>query len=574
MKKEMMYSEFVEVYDALFATTKRLEKEKIIADFLKVLAVKDECEWIYLLRGRVFPDYDEREFGVSGQLTAKAIAFAFGINENEILSRYRKIGDLGEIAEEFAHRKKQRSLFAKRLSVEKVFENLKKLFDAQGRGAVKGKIDLIADLFGSATPREAKYIARTLLGQLRVGVADATLRDAIAEAFFPNDKKEMSKKVELAFDMLNDFAAVFKAAKKGMRALDNIEIEVGRPMNVMLPVKVTNIEDAFRICGKPVAIEHKYDGFRVVITKKGKEIKLFTRRLENVTNQFPDVVKVIEKYVGAKDFILDSEVVGYDPKTLRTKPFEAISQRIRRKYDIDKLQKELPVEVNVFDVIYCNGKSLMNVPFRKRREILEKIIEDVKLKIRPARQIVTDDEKVAEQFYREALRNGEEGIMFKSLETPYRQGRRVGYIVKLKPAVNDLDLVIVGAEYGSGKRAGGLTSYIVACRDGNKFLELGMVSSGLKELEQEGGTTYTEMSELLTPLIIEEKGKIVRIKPKIVVSVTYQNIQRSPSYSSGWAMRFPRITAYRPDKSVKEIATLQDIEKEVKRATRGREGLG
>lgn len=573
----MQYSEFVEVYDALFATTKRLEKETIIAKFLRELAEKDDEEWIYLLRGRVFPDYDEREFGVSGQLTIKAIAFAFGIKEEEIALRYRKIGDLGEIAEEFANKRKQKSLFTKKLTVAKVFENLQKLFDSQGKGAVKGKIDLIAELFGSASGKEAKYIVRTLQGQLRIGVADAIVRDAIAEAFFKDEKAEMSKKIEVAFDMLNDFAAVFKAAKKGKHALEKVEIEIGRPMNVMLPVKVTELSEAFRICGKPCAIEHKYDGFRVLISKKGKEIKLFTRRLENVTNQFPDVVKIIKEHVSGEEFVIDSEVVGYDPKTKQTKPFEAISQRIRRKYDIEKLEKDLPVEVNVFDVLYHNGKNLMSEPFRERRKVLERIVKTFPLKIRPSKQIVTDDEKVAEKFYKEALKSGEEGIMIKSLDAPYQQGRRVGFIVKLKPAVNDLDLVIVGAEYGSGKRAGGLTSFIVACRDGEKFLELGMVSSGLKEKEEsveEGGISYTEMTKLLKPLITEEKGKTVRVKPKIVVAVTYQNIQRSPSYSSGWAMRFPRINAYRPDKSVKEIATLADIEKEVKRAARGREGLG
>jgi len=189
-------------------------------------------------------------------------------------------------------------------------------------------------------------------------------------------------------------------------------------------------------------------------------------------------------------------------------------------------------------------------------------------------QIVTGDKDVALKFYKEALNAGEEGIMVKNLDASYQQGRRVGYMVKLKPAANDLDLVIVGAEYGSGKRAGWLTSYIVACQAGGKFLEVGKVSSGLKELEQEGGTTYDEMTKLLKPLIISEKGKVAKVKPKIIVSVTYQNIQGSPSYDSGYAMRFPRITSYRPDKPLREIATLDDIKVEVKRAQRGMSHLG
>jgi DNA ligase 1 len=570
----MDYLEFVEVYEKLFSTSKRLEKESILAGFLKKLAKNGESEWIYLLRGRAFADYDDREFGVSGKLAIKSISSTFGIKESDIMKEYRKIGDIGEIAEKFAGKKKQSSLFSKKLTVEKVFGNLRKLVEMSGKGAVKRKMDLISDLFVNASAKEAKYIARTLIGQLRIGVADATVRDAIAESLFPEEKKEMSSKIELAYDMSNDFASVFEAAKKGKKALEKIQIVVGRPMNVMLPVKVTELDEAFRICGKPAAIEHKYDGFRVVISKKNGKIELHTRRLENVTNQFPDVVKVIKENVKAKEFILDSEVVGFDPRTKKMKPFEAISQRIRRKYDIEKLEKDLPVEVNVFDVVYYDGKSLMNVSFKERRKVLEKIIKEVKLKIRPSRQIVTGDEKVADKFYKEALKIGEEGIMVKNLEANYQQGRRVGFIVKLKPAVADLDLVITGAEYGSGKRAGWLTSYIVACKDGDKFVDVGKVSSGLKELEGSEGTTYDQMSRLLKPLITSEEGKEVSVKPKIIVAVTYQNIQKSPSYSSGYAMRFPRITSYRPDKALKEIATLKEIEKEVRRGQRGRGGLG
>jgi DNA ligase-1 len=564
----------VEVYEGLFATTKRLEKEAIIAEFLKKLAKEGEPEWIYLLRGKVTPDYDDRILGISDKLTIKAIGTAFGIKDTELMKSYRKIGDIGELAEEFAANKKQRNLFSKRLTVDKVFMNLRKIMEIEGKGAVSSKLALISELFGNASGKEAKYIARTLVGQLRVGVADATVRDAIATALFPDEKQEMEKKLEVAYDMVNDFAVVFESASKGKKEIDKIDIVLGRPMNVMLPVKVTEIEEAFRICGKPAAIEHKYDGFRVVINKVGNEVKLFTRRLENVTKQFPDVVNTIKKCIHAKELIIDTEVVGYDPKTKRQRPFEAISQRIKRKYDIDKLERELPVEVNVFDVIYHNGESLMQKPFHERRKVLEKIIPHEKWKIRPSMQIVTDSEEVALKFYHEALKSGEEGIMIKNLNAGYQQGRRVGYIVKMKPAANDLDLVITGAEYGSGKRGGLLTSYIVACREGDKYLEVGKVSSGLKELEQEEGTTYEEMTKLLKPLILSEKGKEVKVHPKVIVSVTYQNIQGSPSYDSGYAMRFPRITQYRPDYHLKDIATLDDIKEEVKKAQKGMSHLG
>ena len=567
----MEYSNFVEVYDALDSTSKRLEKETIIAGFLKKL--KGNSQWIYLLRGRVLPDYDPREFGISNQLVIKAIAVSFGVNNNDILKKYRKIGDLGEIAEEIAGKKIQGRLFFSKLTVKKVFDNLQKLMNIEGKGTVGKKMSLISELLGQGSGKEAKYIVRTLLGQLRVGVAGGILRDAIAEAFFARDKKEMSDKIEAAYDMANDFAVVYDAAASGKKDLDKIGITVGRAMNVMLAVKAKDIEDAFRICGKPAAVEHKYDGFRVVINKDGEKISLFTRRLEEVTKQFPDIVDAVRKNVKGKNFILDSEAVGYDSKTKKYKPFEAISQRIKRKYDIDKLVKSLPVELNIFDVLYLDGKSLMDEEFRTRRKILEKIIKNEDYKIKVAKQIVTSSEKEAMEFYKDALKIGEEGIMVKKIDAPYRQGRRVGYMVKLKPAVKDLDLVIVGAEYGSGKRGGLLTSYIVACRDEDKFLEVGKVSSGLKELEQNEGTTYDEMNNLLQPLILSEDGKNVTVKPRIVVSVTYQNIQKSPSYSSGFALRFPRITAYRADRSVRDIATLSEIKKEVGKHT-GNSGMG
>jgi DNA ligase 1 len=556
----MKYSELVGVYDDLSDTTKKLEKATILAKFLHKL--KEHEEWVYLFRGRAFPDYDESEFGISSKLVIKAISKG-GINEEELVKLLRKIGDLGEIAEKVFDKKKQKTLFVHDLSVQKVFDNLRKLVLIEGKGAVDKKIGLISELLTSASGREAKYIVRTLLNDLRVGVAEGIIRDAIAEAFL---KKENSRVVEEAYDKSNDWAYVLKLAVKGKKYLEKIDIIPGRPLKVMLPVKVNDLSEAFRICGKPLAVEHKYDGFRVLINKDTKgDVSLFTRRLDNVTKQFPDVVKVIKKYVKGKSFILDSEVVGFNPKTRKYMPFEAISQRIRRKYDIDRLIHKLPVEINVFDMIYYNGKSIVNLPFKNRRKLLEKIVKPIKMVIKLSKQFISDDEKKIVKFYKDALRTGEEGIMLKKLDAPYRPGRRVGYIVKMKPTVNDLDLVITGAEYGKGKRAGGLTSFYLSVKEDGQFVEVGKASSGLKEKENMGGLTYKEMDTLLQPLIVEEKGTYVRLKPKVVVSVTYQNIQKSPRYSSGYAMRFPKITSYRPERGVHDIATLNEIKKEAKK---------
>ncbi len=558
----MKYSKLVEVYEKLSGTSKRLEKTAILAGFLPEL--KDNEEWIYLFRGRVFPDYDEREFGISTQLVIKAISKASGVSPEFVVGKFKKMGDLGEIADQLFDKKRQSTLFSNALNVQKVFDNLQWLVGIEGKGAVDKKLSFVVELLTSASGKEAKYIIRTLLNDLRVGVAEGILRDAIAEAFL-HGVEDAQNKVESAYDRINDWAFILKLSEKGARALDKVKVVPGKPMKVMLPIKVTDIDEAFRICGKPLAVEHKYDGFRVIINKdeEGK-ISLFTRRLDNVTLQFPDVVEAVKEYIHGKSFVVDSEVVGYDSKTKKYKPFEAVSQRIRRKYEIDKLVKSLPVEINVFDIMHYNGDSTIDLPFVERRKILEKIVKVHDMKIRLAKQFVSDDKEKVIEFYKDALKIGEEGIMMKKLDAPYRPGRRVGYMVKMKPEANEFDLVITGAEYGTGKRAGGLTSFYVACKDGNKFLEVGKVSSGLKEKESEG-VSYKEIDKILRPLILKEDGKYAAVKPMVVVSVIYQNIQPSPRYNSGYALRFPRITNYRPERGTHDIATLKDVEKEAKK---------
>ncbi len=560
----MLYSEFALIYEKLSATSKRLEKIKILAEFIGKLNGTEEFS--YLLRGRVFPDYDSRELGISTQIVLKAISRATGVSVEEVINLFKKTGDLGNVAFSIFEKHKQNSLFSKNLSVEHVFTTLRKIGEINGKGAIDRKLVLISELLISSKPVEARYIIRTLLSDLRIGVADAVLIESINLNFF-SGKKETLEKVQRAYDLLTDFAEVLKLCGKGIESIEHVSLIPGRPTNVMLAVKVLNISEAFEVCGKPAAFEHKYDGFRTLISSDGKNIRIFTRRLEDVTNQFPDIVSFVKEHVQAKKFIIDAEAVGYDSKTEKYLPFESVSQRIKRKYDIVELSKKLPIELNVFDVLYLDGRSVVELSFKERRKILEKIIDEVPYKIKLATQLITDDENEADKFYRSALKIGEEGVMIKNLNSAYVSGRYVGTMAKLKPIVEDLDLVIVGAEYGTGKRAGGLTSFIVAVRDGDKFLEIGKVSSGLKEKESEG-TSYGEIDKLLQPLIISENSDSVRVKPKIVVSVTYQNIQPSPSYSSGFALRFPRVTHYRPDKDLKDIASLEDIKREVTRMSK------
>jgi DNA ligase-1 len=560
----MRYQKLAELYEEASATTKRLEKTSILAKFLKQLEQKDK-EVLYLLLGNIYPEYDERKIGVSNQIVIKAISKATGIETKQVVKEWKDIGDLGKVAEKLISKKKQSTLRSSVVTTEKVLENLRKLPALEGKGTIEKKLGLITELLTSASGLEAKYLVRTLIGDLRIGIQESTIREAMALAFFEGNS-EASAKIQEAIDKSNDLDIVFDIVKQGkLKRLENVSLEIGKPIKAMLAQKAKSIEEGFKAVGKPCAVEYKYDGFRLIIHKKGDEVKLFTRRLENVTKQFPEVIGYIKKYVKGNSFILDSEAVGFDKKTKEYKPFQAISQRIRRKYDVEKLEQELPVEVNVFDILYYNGKSLLDEKFEKRAKLVREIIKSHPTKIISSKMIITSDEKTAKEFYKKALKDHQEGIMMKNLEAPYKPGRRVGNMLKIKPEERDLDLVITGAEYGTGKRSGWMSSFILSCKDKktNKFLEIGKVGTGITEKESaDGKISFDELTKKLLPLIEEEKGKNVKIKPKIVVSVTYQEIQKSPNYGSGFALRFPRFTALRPDKPLSEITTLEEVEKD------------
>jgi DNA ligase-1 len=452
----------------------------------------------------------------------------------------------------------------------------------EGLGTVDKKVKLIAELLTSASQEEAKYIIRTLIGELRVGLGEGTIRDAIVWAFFEKEigftyeKKENNFDVkdrenynsivatlQEGYDILNDFADVALIAKEsGLKGFESVKLEPGKPIKVMLAQKVKDVKEGFEKVGVKCAAEYKYDGFRIQIHKHNGKIILYTRRLENVTNQFPEVVSYIKEYIKGDSFILDSEAVGYEPKTGKYIAFQKVSQRIKRKYDIEKMAIQFPVEVNIFDVVSYEGKNYIQVPFFERRELLAKIVSPAAKKIRLAEQIVSDSEKDISLFYKRSLEAGNEGIMMKTIDAPYKPGSRVGYIVKLKPVMETLDLVIVGAEWGEGKRSEWLSSFIVACRDSEtgEYLEIGRVGTGIKEKEEEG-VSFMQLTEMLKPLVISEKGKIVMVRPEIVIEINYEEIQKSPTYESGYALRFPRLIKIREDRRPDEINSLEEVEK-------------
>ncbi|MFA5887544.1 MAG: ATP-dependent DNA ligase [Candidatus Nanoarchaeia archaeon] len=564
----MDYSELADAYDQLENTAKRLDKTAIIAKILKDASKDEIADVICLLQGSVFTAAEkDKHIGISSKLAAKAVANCAGVSQEKVEEQLGKEGDLGIVAEKLFAKKKQSTLFSQKLSVKKVVATIRKLSEIEGKGSVDMKVGFVSQLLNSASGIEARYIARTVLENLRTGVGDSTIRDAVVLAFSgfsPENKEKYSEAinaVQSAYDLSNDLGKVaITLREKGIDGLKAIEIAPGNPVKVMLYVKAQDFAEAFEIVGNPALAERKFDGFRMQIHGDGKEIKLYTRRLDDVTRQFPDVVELVKKAVKAKSFIIDSEVVGIDPKTKKFRPFQDISQRIQRKYGIQEMIKELPVIIEIFDAMELHGKSLLNLSFEDRRKSLKGIVKEIPGRIVLVEQKLVKTEEELEKFYNSVLREGVEGVMLKNISGIYRPGARVGLGVKIKPTMETLDLVITGAEWGEGKRAKWLSSFTLACKDEDGFLEIGKVGTGVKE-KTGGEVSFEQLTELLKPLIISQKGKQAIVKPKIVVEVLYQEIQKSPSYTSGYALRFPRVVRMRDEKGADDANSLSDVER-------------
>ncbi len=566
----MEYSKLVGIYEQLGKTSGRLEKTDIIARLMRESLTDALPKVTLLLMGRVFPSWSDKEIGIADLLMAKIVSRSAGFPEKEVISRFRDEGDLGLVIQELTGKRRQRTLFTRPLTVEKVFENLQKIAEAEGKSSQERKFRLVSELISSAKPIEAKYIVRTTLGDLRIGVAEGVIRNAIAKAFL-DGSKEAVKAVEWAWFLRPDYGEIARLARDGgMEALEKVNIELGKPYHVLLAERSPSIEEALKAFENP-ALEYKYDGARIIIHKKGDRVWLYTRRLENVTRQFPELIGYVNECVKAGDCVIEGEMLGFDSKTGKPMPFQFLSQRIKRKYEIEKVVKEIPIQVNLFDIVYLEGKELFREPLRLRRKALEGIVKPRRGKFQLAKQLITKDLKKARDFYKEALEAGQEGLIVKNLDASYQPGRRVGYWLKVKPTMENLDLVIIGAQWGTGKRAGWLGSLVLGCQNKGEFLECGMIGTGIKEKEDQGGASFPKLTEMLRPHIESDKGRDVSIRPKIVVEVAYEEIQKSPNYSSGYALRFPRVIRIRPDKSPSDADTLERV-KRLYGMQRGRSG--
>ena len=600
----MDYSELVAVYEELGSTRSNLEKTRILSELFSSCG-QSLSTVVRFSMGRVFSAWKDEDIGISSKLMVKALKKSTGASESRITEAWKSEGDLGEAAQKLLEGKTQQTFAVKKLTVEKVAENLSEMAFFEGSGSQGRKIDSISELLSLASPSEAKYVVRTVLGKMRLGVGEGTVRDAITDSFFPSieafeegkdysgDEKllvderleekigynsvisffsldslekgetyvkgfykiisteEGCKKVknilkrfvQHGYDVTNDFGEVATTARdEGIEGLKQLEMTIFRPINAMLAKKVDSIEEGFEEVGKPAAIDFKYDGMRAQVHKKGGEVKIFTRRLDDVTNQFPEVAEKIVDLIECDECILDCEIVAYDPDDGSMVPFQKLSKRIKRKYGIDKMSEEIPVELRPFDLLNREG-SMLKKPYSERFNSLEEIVSEEKGVLRLVDRAVTSDVSEVSGMQQRSLAEGQEGIMMKNLDAVYKPGSRVGYMVKLKPVMETLDLVIIGAEWSEGRRSGWLGSLVLGCSDGEgDYLEVGRLATGLTDEQLE------EITERLKPLIVEEDGRDVVVKPEVVVEAEFEEVQKSPTYSSGYALRFPRLKTFRDDK--------------------------
>ncbi|MEM5833323.1 MAG: ATP-dependent DNA ligase, partial [Candidatus Aenigmatarchaeota archaeon] len=477
----MRFFEICEIYEKLEKISSKIGKTEILANLFKKAEGEELKKLVLLSTGQIFLPFENRELGIASKLVMRSISKASGFDLKNIEELYVKFGDLGKVAEYCIKNRKQKIFFKKELTVSEVYDKLREIGLYEGEGSQDRKISTLAGLLNFSNPLEARYLVRIVLDELRIGVAEGIIRDAIVMAFFkPSEKEKAQYYVDFAWNILGDFGEVAKIAKhEGIEGLKRVKPVLGRPIQVMLGIKAESIEEVIKRHGKVIA-EFKYDGLRMQIHKQKDKVWIFTRRLEDVTKQFPDVVEIIRKNILADECIIEGEAWPIDINTKLPMPFQKLSQRIHRKYDIEKISKEIPVQLNLFDIIYLNGETFFETPLIKRREILKNIVKEEELKIQLAESIYSDNIREIEEFYNRALSLKQEGIMLKNPQSFYIFGRHVGGWYKIKPIMETLDVVIVGAEYGEGSRSKWLSRYLFAVRDEDtgELLTCGMVSTG------------------------------------------------------------------------------------------------
>ncbi len=511
------FSTLATLCQQLEGTTKKLEKSALISGFLQKLQPEEIAPAVLLLLGKIFSATDARTLNVSWRTLQKVEA-------------------------QVAKSKKAP------LSTLEVHQHFAEIAGASGKGSRQRKEELLADLLSRVSPTEKKYLVKMIFGEMQHGVAEGVMQQGVAEAI----GVELAL-VRRAALLLGDIAEVARLGlTKGQKALEKISLQIMRPIQPMLAELSEDFEEVFKEHGGPTALEYKYDGARVQIhcNRKSAEVKIFSRHLSEVTPSLPELVDWAQTKIAAGSFIVEGEVVAVNAEG-KPLPFQELMRRFRRVHQIEETMKEVPVRLYLFDLLYLNGQSLIDQPYQERWQKLTEIGDKSLL----ASRIIANEAKAAEQFLQQAMQAGHEGLMAKDLTSVYQPGSRGKKWFKIKPA-ETLDVAIVAADWGYGRRTGWLSNYHLAVRDSKsgEFLVIGKTFKGLTDAE------FKWMTENLQKIKISETNYTVHVRPQIVVEVAYNEIQRSPHYQSKFALRFARIKRIRSDKSPEQVDTIERLQ--------------
>jgi DNA ligase-1 len=535
------FSELSKVYDRLEQARSDPERTRILSRLFQSLDAPTLEAVAHLTLGEVVKPELTDKLGIGPGMIRKALSDLTGKSTEEIDDEVKRSGDMSAIAETLKPRRDT-------LTVDHLWQLVNKVVTEGG-----DRLKMLEQVYTSTSANGARYFTRMLLGQMRIGVGFGTLVRSIAEAFDVD-----AATVERRYAMTNDIGLVASQARKGIRALKGTGLELFRPYQFMNAQKVDDAEKIFsRFNGKKIIFEVKYDGARLQIhVKDGKQpdIKLYSRRLNDDTAAMPDIVAALKKAWKGGDAIIEGEAVAFDPTLKKKLPFQSVLMRLGRVHDIEEKAREIPLVLNLFDVVYDKGEDLMHLPQSERRERLKNLFRETD-RVKLTNELVTDQIADEEKFFKQAIKGGHEGLMAKDPDAPYIPGKRLENWMKLKPAFETLDVVVVGGIWGSGRRKGTLSSLIVAIRDRNEFKTVGKVGTGFSE------ATLADLTAKLESQIITSRGRTAEIEPSMVIEVDFQDIQKTKAYTSGYALRIPRFKRERVDKSVREADTIERLKK-------------
>jgi DNA ligase 1 len=542
MKQSAPFSGLADVLERVKKTASKNEKVGILAPYLRALDPEDAAVAARVASGRASERGSKDEAQVGYSTLLDVLREITGATQQEVSDIYLRHGDLGEVAEVLLAEKKESSLFNEPLTLAGLDQAFRKLRAAKGQGSSSTKRGVVKAVLLASAPVEGKYVVKALTGEMRTGLVTGLLEEAIASAYGLS-KAEAAR----AHMLLGDIGALAKEAAEGGTA--EVRMIPFRPVNFMLAEPMATAGEIAEHFSKTVYAECKYDGVRAQVHRSAGEVRIYSRRLEDITPSFPEVVEALG---GAKgEFVLDGEVVPFQGG--HPLPFQLLQRRLRRLEDFEGAAMRAPVVYFAFDLLYIDGKEALDLPLEDRRALLRKVVSGTPVQLAKSSD-VAGAEAIGRAF-RASRDLGYEGLVVKDPASPYAMGKRGSGWVKLKEELDTLDVVIVAAEYGHGKRAGVISDYTFAVRDGERLKTVGKAYSGLTDAE------IDEMTSKLKRITVKDLGYRRQVKPEIVVEVAFDSVQRSDRHDSGYALRFPRIKRIRADKGVADIDTLERVER-------------